>query len=189
MYSDVILLGFLLDLLGSLATRQWTYYLVLVPIILQLSTTCRSSMACGGSTYLYLFVFLKEKRVFSSAFANSFSFYPFHQFKTQWSVVFLQPFALLNLDLQSYGGYDSGYGGGGGYGGGSWGGGGGGDRMSNLGGGLRNVDWANTKLEHFEKNFYIEDKRVSARSEAEIDQFKREKEMKVRVSVCVAHSR
>ncbi|KJA13443.1 hypothetical protein HYPSUDRAFT_73013 [Hypholoma sublateritium FD-334 SS-4] len=51
--------------------------------------------------------------------------------------------------------------------------------MSNLGGGLRTVDWANTKLEHFEKNFYIEDKRVSARSEAEIEQFKREKEMKI----------
>ena len=56
--------------------------------------------------------------------------------------------------------------------------------MSNLGGGLRTVDWANTKLEHFEKNFYIEDKRVSACSEAEIEQFKREKEMKVCASMC-----
>ena len=127
--------------------------------------------------------------MFSSAFANSFSFYPFHQFKTQWFVVFLHLFALLILNLQSYGGYDSSYGGGGGYGGGSWGGGGGGDRMSNLGGGLRNVDWANTKLEHFEKNFYIEDKRVSARSEAEIEQFKREKEMKVSVFLFVWVSR
>lgn len=51
--------------------------------------------------------------------------------------------------------------------------------MSNLGGGLRNVDWASTKLATFEKNFYIEDKRVSARSEREIEEFKREKEIKV----------
>jgi hypothetical protein len=79
---------------------------------------------------------------------------------------------------QSYGGYQSGHGGG--YSG--WGGGGGGyeDRMSNLGGGLKNVDWSSTKLEHFEKNFYIEDKRVSARTEREIEEFKRSKEIKVR---------
>ena len=51
--------------------------------------------------------------------------------------------------------------------------------MSNLGGSLRTVDWASTKLEHFEKNFYIEDKRVSNRSEAEIEQFMREHEIKV----------
>jgi len=52
--------------------------------------------------------------------------------------------------------------------------------MSNLGGGLRNVDWSSTKLEHFEKNFYIEDKRVTARTEREIEEFKRSKEIKVR---------
>ena len=52
--------------------------------------------------------------------------------------------------------------------------------MSNLGGGLKNVDWSSTKLEHFEKNFYIEDKRVSARTEREIEEFKRSKEIKVR---------
>ncbi|KAF5342497.1 hypothetical protein D9611_001691 [Ephemerocybe angulata] len=77
----------------------------------------------------------------------------------------------------SYGSYQSG-----GYGGG-WGGGGGGggyeDRMSNLGGGLRNVDWASTRLEVFEKNFYVEDKRVSSRSEKEVEEFRRSKEIRV----------
>jgi hypothetical protein len=51
--------------------------------------------------------------------------------------------------------------------------------MSNLGGGLRSVDWASAKLEHFEKNFYVEDKRVSGRSEREIEDFRRSKEIKV----------
>ena len=51
--------------------------------------------------------------------------------------------------------------------------------MSNLGGGLRTVDWSSTKLEHFEKNFYIEDKRVTARSERETEEFRRLKEIKV----------
>lgn len=54
--------------------------------------------------------------------------------------------------------------------------------MSNLGGGLRAVDWASAKISVFEKNFYVEDKRVSARSEREIDEFRHEKEMKVRYS-------
>ena len=52
--------------------------------------------------------------------------------------------------------------------------------MSNLGGGLRTVDWSSTKLEHFEKNFYIEDKRVTTRSERETEEFRRLKEIKVR---------
>lgn len=52
--------------------------------------------------------------------------------------------------------------------------------MGNLGGGLRTVDWSHTKLEHFEKNFYVEDKRVSARTDREIEQFRREKEISVR---------
>jgi hypothetical protein len=52
--------------------------------------------------------------------------------------------------------------------------------MSNLGGGLRTVDWSNTKLELFEKNFYIEDKRVTTRSERETEEFRRLKEIKVR---------
>jgi len=77
--------------------------------------------------------------------------------------------------LQSYGGYQQHSGG---YGSGGWGG-GHEDRMSHLGGGLRNVDWTNAKLEHFEKNFYIEDKRVSARSEREVEEFRRSKEIKV----------
>lgn len=75
-----------------------------------------------------------------------------------------------------YGGYGGGHGGGGG-GGGGWGG--YEDKMSNLGGGLRSVNWANTKLEHFEKNFYVEDKRVTGRSERDIEEFKRTKEIKV----------
>ena len=36
-----------------------------------------------------------------------------------------------------------------------------------------------TKLAHFEKNFYVEDKRVSTRSDREIEEFRRAKEMKV----------
>jgi ATP-dependent RNA helicase DDX5/DBP2 len=51
--------------------------------------------------------------------------------------------------------------------------------MSNLGGGLRAVDWSSMKIERFEKNFYVEDKRVSARSEREIEEFRRSKEIKV----------
>jgi len=51
--------------------------------------------------------------------------------------------------------------------------------MSNLGGGLRTVDWSSTKLEHFEKNFYIEDKRVTTRTERETEEFRRLKEIKV----------
>ncbi|QRW03619.1 DEAD/DEAH box helicase [Ceratobasidium sp. AG-Ba] len=80
------------------------------------------------------------------------------------------------------GGYNSyGGGGGGGYGGGYGGHSsyGGGDKMSNLGGGLRTVDWASQTLTKFEKNFYREDPRVTARSESEITEFRRQKEMKV----------
>lgn len=51
--------------------------------------------------------------------------------------------------------------------------------MGNLGGGLRNVDWANTKIEHFEKNFYVEDKKVSSRSDREIEDFRRKHVMNV----------
>ncbi|EIW84189.1 RNA helicase [Coniophora puteana RWD-64-598 SS2] len=93
----------------------------------------------------------------------------------------------------SYGGSYSGggFGGGGGYGGGGggygggrggWSGGGGGghgDRMDGLGGGLKNIDWSSAKLERFEKNFYVEDKRVSAMSDREIEEFRRTKEIKI----------
>ncbi|CAK5268779.1 unnamed protein product [Mycena citricolor] len=82
----------------------------------------------------------------------------------------------------SYGGYGGNYGGVGG--GGSWGGGGGGggygdDRMGNLGGGLRQIDWANTKVEHFEKNFYVEDKKVKERSDKDIEEFRRSKDIRI----------
>ena len=52
--------------------------------------------------------------------------------------------------------------------------------MGNLGGGLKTVDWASARLEKFEKNFYQEDKRVTARSEREIEEFRRSKDIKVR---------
>ncbi|KAF8575430.1 DEAD-domain-containing protein [Ramaria rubella] len=51
--------------------------------------------------------------------------------------------------------------------------------MSNLGGGLRNVDWTSQRLEKFEKNFYIEDPKVASRSDREIEEYRRAKEMKV----------
>lgn len=51
--------------------------------------------------------------------------------------------------------------------------------MSSLGGSLRSVDWATTKLSIFEKNFYTEDKRVSSCSDREIEDFRRAKEIKV----------
>ncbi|TEB33882.1 P-loop containing nucleoside triphosphate hydrolase protein [Coprinellus micaceus] len=51
--------------------------------------------------------------------------------------------------------------------------------MSNLGGGLRTVDWSSASLSVFEKNFYVEDKRVSARSDAEVEEYRRNKEIKV----------
>lgn len=98
------------------------------------------------------------------------------------SIHYQPPPLLISIIVQSYNGYSNGYGGGGG---GGYGGYGGGydDRMSNLGGSLRAVDWNSTKLERFEKNFYVEDKRVSSRSEREIEDFRREKEIKVR-SAC-----
>lgn len=105
--------------------------------------------------------------------------YLFQQIIKWWVYSSFEPtFAVVLIVFQSYGGH-YGHGGGGGYGSGGWGG-GHDDRMSNLGGGLRNVDWKSTKLTHFEKNFYIEDKRVAARSEHEINEFRRSKEMKVR---------
>ncbi|WWD06943.1 ATP-dependent RNA helicase DBP2-A [Kwoniella europaea PYCC6329] len=79
-----------------------------------------------------------------------------------------------------YGGGGGGYGGGGGGGyggGGSYGG--GGDRMGNLGGGLHTIDWNHTNLTKFEKNFYVQDPRVTARTDAEITQFRAEKTMKI----------
>lgn len=78
-----------------------------------------------------------------------------------------------------YGGsYGGGYSGGHGSHGGNWGG--YDDRMGNLGGGLRSIDWSSAKLERFEKNFYVEDKRISALSEREVEEFRRSKDIKVR---------
>jgi hypothetical protein len=83
-----------------------------------------------------------------------------------------------NGNSNGYGGYHSNNYGGGGYGGG-WGG----DRNGDsLGGGLRNIDWSQQKSIPFEKNFYVEDKRVSSRSDREIEEFRRLKEIKVRSS-------
>ncbi|GAA5989052.1 hypothetical protein JCM11641_002309 [Rhodosporidiobolus odoratus] len=81
-----------------------------------------------------------------------------------------------------YGGGGGGYGGGGGGyggGGGGFGGGGGGDRMSGLGAGLRAQNWDPSTLSKFEKNFYEEDARVVARSDREVQEFRREKEIQV----------
>ncbi|KAL0954714.1 hypothetical protein HGRIS_003667 [Hohenbuehelia grisea] len=78
----------------------------------------------------------------------------------------------------SYGGYGGGYGGGHG-GGGGGGGGWGDDKMSALGNGLRSINWATTKVEHFEKNFYVENDAVSKRSDKDIEDFRRSKEIKV----------
>ncbi|EPQ54127.1 DEAD-domain-containing protein [Gloeophyllum trabeum ATCC 11539] len=51
--------------------------------------------------------------------------------------------------------------------------------MSGLGGGLRTINWDLEKLPKFEKNFYVEDKRVSARSDREIEEYRRNKEIKI----------
>ena len=91
----------------------------------------------------------------------------------------------------SYGGGGSSYGGSGGRGGDRYGsgGGGGGDRYgsggrggssgsygtssSNLGGGLRDIQWDISKLPVFEKNFYLEHPEVKKRSENEAEQWRR----------------
>ena len=51
-----------------------------------------------------------------------------------------------------------------------------------LGGSLRTIDWSQQKQIPFEKNFYVEDKRVSAHSDREIEEFRRVKEIKVRLN-------
>ncbi|KAJ5485210.1 ATP-dependent RNA helicase dbp2 [Penicillium diatomitis] len=79
-----------------------------------------------------------------------------------------------------YGGGRGGYGGGGGgYGGGGYGGGAGGDRMSNLGAGLKTQDWDLNNMPKFEKSFYKEHPDVSARSDAEVEAFRKKSEMVV----------
>ncbi|QDS75673.1 ATP-dependent RNA helicase dbp2 [Venturia effusa] len=79
-----------------------------------------------------------------------------------------------------YSGGGGGYSGGGGYGGGGgggYGGGGGGfgggDKMSQLGAGLKQQAWDMATLPKFEKSFYVEDPAVTARSQAEVDEFRK----------------
>ncbi|KAK7614831.1 ATP-dependent RNA helicase dbp2 [Phyllosticta paracitricarpa] len=66
-------------------------------------------------------------------------------------------------------------GGGGGYGGGGYGG----DRMSNLGAGLKAQNWDLNSLPKFEKSFYKEHPDVAARSQAEVDAFRKEYQIAV----------
>jgi len=76
----------------------------------------------------------------------------------------------------------NGYAGSNGYGGGSYGGGfgGGGDRMSNLGAGLKAQNWDLSTLPKFEKSFYKEHPAVAARSQAEVDAFRKEHQITIR---------
>jgi ATP-dependent RNA helicase DDX5/DBP2 len=48
----------------------------------------------------------------------------------------------------------------------------GGDRMSQLGNGLKNIDWSSDTLPKFEKNFYVEHPDVTARSTEESNQIR-----------------
>jgi ATP-dependent RNA helicase DDX5/DBP2 len=95
------------------------------------------------------------------------------------------------------GGYGGGGGGGyGGGGGGGFGGAGGGDRMSNLGAGLKTQAWGvynyfilqahllTTTVDldtmpKFDKHFYKEDEAVTARSQAEVDEFRKEHQIAI----------
>ncbi|KAL1301813.1 hypothetical protein AAFC00_006001 [Neodothiora populina] len=78
-------------------------------------------------------------------------------------------------------GYSGGGGGGGSYGGGGYGGGQGGygggqggDRMGQLGSGLKTQEWDLATMPKFEKSFYKEHPDVAARSQAEVDAFRKE---------------
>jgi len=80
--------------------------------------------------------------------------------------------------------YSSRRGGNGGYGGGGgsrWGGGGGsgGDMFSSMGQNLHNINWSGVKLEPFQKNFYKPDPKVMARSDRQIDEYRRHYEINV----------
>ncbi|KXT18347.1 hypothetical protein AC579_939 [Pseudocercospora musae] len=84
-----------------------------------------------------------------------------------------------NGGSNGYGG--GGYSGGGGYGGGnSYGGGAaGGDRMSNLGAGLKQQTWDLNSMPKFEKSFYKEHPDVAARSQAAVEQFRRDNQITI----------
>lgn len=51
--------------------------------------------------------------------------------------------------------------------------------MSNLGDNLRSIKWDMAALAPITKDFYSEDKAVAARTEREITEFRREKEIQV----------
>lgn len=51
--------------------------------------------------------------------------------------------------------------------------------MGALGDNLRQIKWDMASLSHFEKNFYVEDKAVTARTEREVAEFRRQKEIQV----------
>jgi ATP-dependent RNA helicase DDX5/DBP2 len=53
--------------------------------------------------------------------------------------------------------------------------------MGGLGTGLKNINWDTANLPKFGKDFYVEDKRVSVRSDREVDDFRRKHEMKVKI--------
>lgn len=79
-----------------------------------------------------------------------------------------------------YGGGGGGYGnGGGGYGGGGASYGQSGDRMSALGENLRKPTWDAASMTPFQKNFYRENPAVTARSEPEVEAWRREKDVTV----------
>ena len=44
---------------------------------------------------------------------------------------------------------------------------------------MRTIDWKSQQLTKFEKNFYVEDKRVTARSDREVHDFRKKKEIAV----------
>ncbi|KAL6718375.1 ATP-dependent RNA helicase dbp2 [Lecanora helva] len=78
-----------------------------------------------------------------------------------------------------YGASTNGYSGGGGYGGGGSFGGAGGDKMSQLGANLKIQQFDLSQMPKFEKSFYKEDPAVSARSERDVADFRRLKEIAV----------
>ncbi|CRK12433.1 hypothetical protein BN1723_017292, partial [Verticillium longisporum] len=92
------------------------------------------------------------------------------QFKTGKSPI------MVATDVASRGIGIGGYGGGGG---GGYGGGGGGDRMSNLGAGLHKQEFDLASLPKFEKSFYKEHPDVAARSDAEVESFRKKHQMTI----------
>lgn len=54
---------------------------------------------------------------------------------------------------------------------------------SGLGSHLHKIDWGHQQLQKFEKNFYVEDKRVTSRSDEEVRDFRRAKEIIVRPTI------